>query len=178
MVRLRRNALPALLTFVVAALATQACVSFAASHPVVKRKRIVVHAAYLSSLQRLYPGRRGDVALTFVNTGGVRLVVTAVVLPPAASARAAGYSDRRGSHRRAGCSAAVSTVQWTGARAHRTTVRRLPRPITLAPGARRTVRLPLGADMGGRAPRACANAWFGLPRLRGVVTRSGTLPAG
>ncbi|HLY34455.1 MAG TPA: hypothetical protein VKQ07_07980 [Jatrophihabitantaceae bacterium] len=138
---------------------------------------VITGAPAPSSAQRLYPGTRGDVALSVRNPNPFPVTLRAVRLP-AATVYADGFADATLREPKPDCAATTpSRVAWVDkdspASAH--TFSR-----TVVVGAKATVLLIVrdAVSMETTAPTACAGAFFKMPSFAGVDAAVGGVPAG
>ena len=129
----------------------------------------------------LYPGASGAVVATISNPNPFPVTMTALKLP-SNTAYAPGYTDATLTSPRAGCAPVTpSGVTWTHATSTSGSIHTLISPITVAATSTITVTFTSGAVMGIAAPPACANSFFVMPPLAGLLastTQSRAPPVG
>lgn len=122
----------------------------------------------------LYPGATGDVVVKITNPNKFPVTITGVTLPTTATG-AAGYTDSALTLLSASCTAASSTVTYTGAGATATS-KTLATPLTIAAAggspATLLVTLTNETTMGSTAPAGCASTYFKMPSFTGVTATS------
>jgi hypothetical protein len=118
----------------------------------------------------LYPSSVGDVVVKITNPNQFPVTVTGVNLPTATT-YAPGYSDSLLSSAQTGCDSTLSFVSWTFASGTSGSVHTVS-PIVVAGLGTSTVTLTGDASMGANSALACANTYFKMPALTGVVATS------
>ena len=117
----------------------------------------------------LYPGASGAVIVTISNPNRFPVTITAVQLP-SDTRYAAGFTDPSLATPRVGCSAVTpSGVTWAHATSTNGSVQILTSPITVAAQSRVNVTFNNAATMAMAAPPACANSFFLMPAMAGLV---------
>lgn len=132
-----------------------------------------------SAINLLYPGGNGDVVLTIANANAYPVTVTGVDLPTNTT-YGGGFTTSNvgtGGTAQAGCSTTTSDVIWNYSTASLGSAHTLNTPITVGASSTITVTLTNDASMTLAAPLACANTFFSMPSLTGVVASGGAATA-
>jgi hypothetical protein len=121
------------------------------------------------------------VVVTITNPNPYPVTITAIQLPTS-STFATGYTTSGLSTTQTGCLAATpSGVAWNFANGTSGTTHTLSTPITVAAtgqtGNPLTVTFTNDASMASNTPLACANTFFSLPSLTGIIATGGAATA-
>jgi hypothetical protein len=119
----------------------------------------------------MYPGSNGDVVATITNPNPYPVTVTGVDLPTNAT-YASGFTTSALSTAQTGCSNTTSDViwNWSGATNSPHT---FTNALVVAASGSLTVTFTNDASMTSAAPAACANTYFQMPSLTGVIATAG-----
>jgi hypothetical protein len=129
-----------------------------------------------SAASLLFPGGNGDVVATITNPNPYPVTITGVNLPTSTT-YAAGFTTSALSVAQTGCTSGTSDVLWNYASATLGSTHTLTTALTVAASGTLTVTLTNDASMTVAAPSACANTFFSMPSLTGVVATGGAATA-